>query len=153
MLPADQCFGADDLADLRDLRLIMQQELPVLLGEDDVSFECGSHHDDFLHGRIEETEGIAAIALGVVQGQIHLHQQRFDGDVLFAEYRPTNACRAAICAVAQVIRFPQFAQNLGADHFSMCGGMFQGVTEVFENDRKFITTDPGDRVVLAHGIE
>ena len=152
MDPAQQAFGASDLALQIDLGLEIQLELLLLHGLTQLGLECGAFGHRRLHGRIEKAQRVAPGALGLVHGQVGLLEQVVNARLPFGEQCHADAGAAIVRLPRQLVRLVQRAQQFFSNLLGAHDGLGQDLTQIAQQHHEFVTAQACHRVAVAHAL-
>jgi len=148
VMPADQCLEAGNGARLQiDLRLEPGLDLPIADRRLDILLDEALAIGERLEAGIEFADLPAALALGVVERHVGARQQFLGGGGVGGKGRQAHAERYHRLAAAEGNRGEAFLQQ----GFRMVAATPSGIGAGHE-DGEFVTAEPGDQPVFAHGV-
>ena len=151
MAPAQQGLDTGDAALLVEQRLVVHAELVAgLQGRAHIGAQGRAGADGRLHRRIEEGDGVAPRALGLVHGQISLLEQFAHAGRLGAEAGDADADGAVVLVVAQVERLAHACQHLGGHRLGLEGRAVRIGAEALQHDHELVAPDARHGIGLAH---
>ena len=147
MIPAEQCFVADNLVGLDiDQRLVEQLQLVALQGLAKVQFDIAPFLHRFVHRRFEQRNAAAPVFLGMIEGDIGIFDQLFASVAAFGGNGHTDADAGGDALSVDHHRFRGVLYNLFRNPDDILVR-----TTVAQGYGKFIATEAGDHSLDADG--
>ena len=144
MVPADQCFDADDLAvDEVGLRLVVQQEFAALDRAPQIGIERQTVLRMAAHLGREELHFPASACLGLVQSHFGVAQQYLGISPVFGVHGNSDAGTEVEGIAVEDERFRQLVDDPLDDKVDR-----RHVRPRLEQDVEFVGADPGNRLDL-----
>ena len=148
VLPAQQGLRAHEMSGARvDLRLVVELELVALEGKQQVLLDPGLRRRPVAQRRRVEREGVAALALGRLHGQVGIAHQLLAGPALLGEQGDAHARGHSDLATADQVRLGDAVEHLA-------GGQ-RGVvrsTQVEQDGRQLVAAQARDHLTAAQAV-
>ena len=150
VLPAHQRLGA--LGPILDvvLQLVVQAQLVALEPHPQMGLQRSTGRDGELHVGVEEAEGVAARALGLVHRQVGLFEQLLDRMLVAPEHDHTDAGRAVVLAVVDHVGLAHVGGDLLHHLAGPGGGLVHIATQLLQDHHKLVAAQACHGVAAPH---